>query len=189
MKWDSSAKQTESGVIPFHYTQLSNLKTGIIPEPFPQLDLSKKVKMISVSKEFDTDIITLFHATGDFNYRSKWQEGVKEVEEINHFLPRVGMRCRCLMENGKVSIYASSYHYSPEKIEFSETEENKKNTSYFLLEKISTGKTRLTLDFYIERDLAMQSIFKLIKKRKTEDTFQRSFLNLEVFVKELELQN
>jgi hypothetical protein len=35
--------------------------------------------MLSVSKEYDTDIITLFHASGDFNYRSRWQEGVKAV--------------------------------------------------------------------------------------------------------------
>ncbi|MGI8584738.1 MAG: hypothetical protein ACR2KX_21320 [Chitinophagaceae bacterium] len=85
MKWNSSAKQTENGEIPFHYTQLSQLKSEIQPEPFPVLDFSKKVKMISLSKDYETDIITLFHATGDFNYRSRWQYGVKAVEEVNHF--------------------------------------------------------------------------------------------------------
>jgi len=76
--------------------------------------------MLSFSKEYDTDIITLFHLTGDFNYRSRWQEGVKSIEEVNHMLPRVGMRCRCIMENGEEYIYASSYSYHPDKIEFSE---------------------------------------------------------------------
>ena len=147
MKWNSSAKQTGSGEISFHYTQLSQLKNEISPEPLPQLELSKKVKMISVSKEYETDIITLFHATGDFNYRSRWQEGVKTVEEVNHFLPRVGMRCRCVMENGQVIIYASSYSYNPERIEFSETDEQKKSSTYYLLEKPVIIKRSLHLIF------------------------------------------
>lgn len=129
MKWDSSAKQTESGEISFHYTQLSELKNEIVPEPLPPLELLQKVKMLSVSKEYETDIITLFHATGDFTYRSRWQEGVKKVEEVNHFLPRVGMRCRCIMENGQVVIYTTNYSYHPERIEFSETDEMKKTST------------------------------------------------------------
>ena len=120
IKWDSSSKQTEGGEISFLYTPLTDLKIGIAPEPFPPLDLSRKVKMISVSEEYNTDIITLFHATGDFNYRSRWQEGVRSVEEIGHFLPRVGMRCRSIMEDGVVITYSTSYLYQSNKIEFSD---------------------------------------------------------------------
>lgn len=145
MKWNISTKQTENGEISFHYTQLSELKNEIPPEPLPQLEMSEKVKMISVTKEYETDIITLFHATGDFNFRSRWQDGVKMVEEVSHFLPRIGMRCRCVLENGQEIIYASSYSYNPDKIEFSETDEKKKNSTYFSLEKTSTNKTKLHL--------------------------------------------
>src|SRR6188472_4384358 len=52
MKWDSSAKHTEQGEIPFHYTQLGRLKEDILPESLPQLELAEKVKMISASKEY-----------------------------------------------------------------------------------------------------------------------------------------
>jgi len=187
MKWNSSAKQTEIGEVPFHYTQLSQLKNELSPEPFPQLDLSNKVKMISQTKEYDTDIITLFHATGDFNYRSRWKDGVKKVEEVNHFLPRVGMRCRCVLENGEVITYASSYFYQPDKIEFSETDEKKKNLTYYKLEKTSSNKTRLTLDFYIKKNIASQVLFKLIEKRKIEDTFRKSLQNLVSLVKEIRI--
>src|SRR5688572_24638088 len=62
MQWNSSAKETESGEISFHYTPLTPLKKEIEPVPYPQLGLSKKTKMISITKEFNTDIITLFHA-------------------------------------------------------------------------------------------------------------------------------
>src|SRR5450432_3169534 len=52
MNWNSSSQQTGSGEIPFQFTQLSQLKNEISPEPFTQLGLAKKVKMISLSKEY-----------------------------------------------------------------------------------------------------------------------------------------
>jgi Protein of unknown function (DUF2652) len=186
MKWNSSTKQTESGEIPFHYTQLSQLKNEIPPESMPQPELSKKIKMMSVSKEYETDIITLFHAAGDFNFRSRWQEGVKAIEEVTHLLPRVGMRCRRIMENGESILYASSYSYHPERIEFSETDE-KENATYYTLEKISDNKTKLTIDFYVKKNLPARIIFKLGKKKKMEDDFHKSLLNLNELVKEIKL--
>jgi hypothetical protein len=185
MKWNNSAKQTEGGEVSFLYTQLGELKNKILSEPLPQLELSKKEKMISVSKEYEANIIALFHAAGDYHNRARWKEGVKKVEEVNHFLPRVGMRCRCVMDNGEVVIYASSYSYNPDRIEFSETDEKKKNSTYYLLEKTGDNKTKLTIDYYISKDVAGKIIFNLLKKKKMEDTFHRSLLNLEEYVKEI----
>ncbi len=187
MKWNSSAKQTETGEVPFHYTQLSQLKNELSPEPPPTLELSKKVKMISLSQEYETDIIKLFHATGDFHYRSRWKDGVKKVEEINHFLPRVGMRCRCIMDSGETITYSSSYFYKPDRIEFSETDEKKKNSTYYTLEKTGRNKTRLTLDFYIKKNMGSQFLFKLMKQRKMEASFRKSLQNLVSLVKEIRL--
>jgi Protein of unknown function (DUF2652) len=187
MNWNSSSQHTGSGEISFHYTQLSQLKNEILPDPLPQLELSKKVKMISVSREYETDIITLFHATGDFNYRSQWQDGVKTVEEVDHFLPRVGMRCRCVMEDGQVIIYASSYSYTPERIEFSETDEQKKSSSYYLLEKTGNNTSRLTLGFYVQKNIVNEILFKQVRKRKMESSLQKSLLHLDKVVKEIKL--
>jgi hypothetical protein len=80
MQWNSSAKQTDNGEIAFRYTQLSPLKDCVQPDPVPKLELNKKTKMISVSREYDAAIIPLFHASGDFTYRSRWQQGVKAGE-------------------------------------------------------------------------------------------------------------
>lgn len=187
LKWDMSAKQTENGEIYFQYAQLSGLKNEIKPAPFPHLDLSGKTKIISLTREYETDIITLFHATGDFNYRHRWQEGVKAVAEVGHFLPRIGMRCRCIMENGQSIIYASSYSFSAERIEFSDTEEQQKITAYYTLEKDGTNKTRLTLDFYVPKKNLVPVIFRLTKKKTLEEKFRRSLLNLEELVKEIKL--
>ncbi len=88
------------------------------------------------------------------------------MEEVNHFLPRVGMRCRCIMDNGQPMIYASSYTYHPDRIEFSETEEKEKSTVNYTIKKITDNKTRLTIDFYLQKNIAQQILFNLSQKRK-----------------------
>jgi hypothetical protein len=187
MKWDSSVKQTESGEIPFHYTPLSNLKETIVPEESIHFDLKDKVKVISAEQEYATDIITLFHASGDFNYRSRWQEGVKKMEVVSHFLPRVGMKCRCVSEEGESIIYASSYQYGSDRIEFSETDEKNNNSTCFTLQRTGPKKTKLTIDFYMKKGFPDQIMFRLIKKAKTEDMFRKSLQNLAGLVKELKI--
>jgi hypothetical protein len=187
MKWNKSAKHTETGDIPFEFTQLTPLKKTIEPEPYIRLQLTNKVKMLSSTKEYDTDIITLFHATGDFRYRSQWHQGVKVVEELNHYLPRVGMRCRCILDNGEVVIYASSYIYRADKIEFSETDENKKTATYYTLEKLAEKKTRLTIDYYLRKNAARQLIFALTKKKKQQQILQQSMTNLVEVVRGIHL--
>ena len=187
MQWNTSAKQTESGEVPFQYTQLSRLKKEIAPDTLPQLQLSQKTKMVSFSKEYEAGIILLFHATGDFNYRSRWRAGVKAIEEVMHFLPRIGMQCRCIMENGQVNIYSSSYSFHPERIEFSETDVKDNSTVYYTLEKIAENKTKLTLDFYLEKNAIRQALFNLFKKKKTEENFRQSLENLTSLAKEIKL--
>lgn len=188
MVWNSSTKSTEGGAIPFHYVQLSDLKKEITPQSFPQIDLSGKKKILSTSREYKTDIISLFHATGDFNYRCRWMDGVKRVEEVNHFLPRVGMRCRAILENGETVFFSSSYYYSPDKIEFSETDDNKSST-YYILEKKEARKTKLTLEYYVEMNALQAFIFGLTKKKKLEDRLRKSMLNLDKVAQEIKLSS
>jgi hypothetical protein len=187
MQWNSSVKQTEHGEINFQYTQLSPLKNDVHPEPITQLQLVKKTKMVSVSREYEATIIPLFHATGDFSYRSRWMVGVKAIEEESHFLPRVGMRCRCLMENGEAFIYASSYSFSPEKIEFSETEEKNNSTTYYTLEKLNEHKTNLTVDYYLPKNPVKEFLFRINQKKQMENLLKQSLLRLDPVVKEIHL--
>jgi len=155
--------------------------------PLPLPILTDKIKVISFSKEYETDIITLFHACGDFNYRHRWLEGVKKVEEVNHYLPRVGMKCRCVLENGEAIIYSSSYSYSSEKIEFSETDEQKKSSTYYTLEKKGDKKTKLTLDIYQQKKPADQIPGNIEEKKKIQEIYNKSLINLTELVKEIKL--
>jgi hypothetical protein len=178
MEWNASAKQTENGNIPFHFTFLSPLRGEIEVEPRQQLDVSNKIKMFSVSREYATDFITLFHAAGDFAYRNQWQEGVKKVEMIDHYLPRVGMRCKAELENGEALIYSSSYFYSDEKLEFSETNETDKTITVYTIDIFEGKKSRLTIDYYVNGGFINSTLFSLFRKSKLKDSFVRSLENL-----------
>ena len=187
MKWDKSIKQTETGDVPFHYTQLRELKRTIVPEQPAQLELSKKTKVLSMTRTYDADIITLFHASGDFNYRSQWQAGVKSIEEVSHLLHRVGMKHRLVKENGESLIFASSYSFSDDRIEFSETDEKKMRSTYYTLEKIEEKKTKLTIDYYLKKSFAGAALFNLFRKKEAAALLQQSLQNLDGVVKEIRL--
>lgn len=186
MKWESSTKQTEGGNVPFHYTQIGELKKELTGEALPLFNRTGKRKVISLSKEYDANIITTFHATGDFRHRSRWWDGVKKVEEVNHFLPRIGMQCRVVLENGEITTYASSYHYQDDRIEFSETD-NRNRSTYYTLEEINKKRTKLTLDYYIPENLLQGWWFELTQKQKLERTIRKSMENLTSLVAEIKL--
>lgn len=185
MKWDHSIKQTENGEIPFHYTQLSQLKNEISAEPLPQLELKEKEKIVSVSKEYDTNIKALFYTAGHFEFRNRWQEGVKQVDEVDHTLPGIGTRHRHVMNDGQTIMYTSSFSYDPEnKIIFSETDEKKKTATYFILEKTGDNRSRLTLEYYLGKNILTKLLFKPGLKKKMQTIFEKSLLRLDKLLKE-----
>lgn len=186
MNWSTSVRQTENGDIPFKYTLLSQLRNELTPDPLPDVDLSARQKVITVSKEYDASILAVFHGAGDFHYRSRWFNGIKSIEGLNDFLPRLGMKCRFITDDGVEILYASSYRYTPDKIEFSETDEIKETTTSYTLEKINAGKTKLTLDYYIP-GTDSRIFFNWIRKSKKEKALLKSLDNLDQVVKEIRI--
>jgi hypothetical protein len=188
MIWNSGAKQTENGDVSYQYTQLSQLRNQLAHAQSLPFDLSKKIKMISVTQDYPIDIITLFHASGDSRYRGRWQEGVKHVQELHHYLPRLGMRCRCILHTGEEFTYASSYYqYQDNRIEFAESNEKDQSILYFTLEVIETKKTRLTFDYYLAKNILSEISFRLTRKKKMLSAFKKSLENLTDVVKELKI--
>ncbi len=187
LKWTSSVKKTESGIIPFHYAELGQLKNDIQQDVTTQPQFDKMSKMFSVRREFDTDIITLFHATGDFQYRSRWVEGVQGVEELTHYLPRVGMKCKVISENESLVIYSNDFSYSDKKIEFSERDEKKSMCLRYTLERVRAKRTSLTLDYYVQDDFLKKLSFKIAKAVKLKGLYDRSLKNLDSLVAQLRI--
>lgn len=187
MKWKRSAKQTEQGEIPFHYTELSHLRDEIKPEPPTLHELPDKAKVVSVSREYDVDIKLLFYTVVHFEFRHQWQAGVKGIDEVEHFLPGVGTRHRRVMDNGETMIYTSSFSYGEEKIVFSETEDARKRAMYYVIEKTGDNKSKLTLEYYVKRNFINQLVFRVKEKKQVEADFEKSLDNLTALVKDIEL--
>jgi len=187
MTWDSSAKKTETGEIPFQYTQLTPLKSQIPQTPPLQLELKEKRKMISVSKEYEADINKLFYTAGHFEFRHRWQEGVKGIDQVSHYLPRIGTKHRCILENGQVMMFTTNFSFGPERIEYVETDEKKRGATYFIFEKVTDSRARFTYEFYLKKNPFLQVMFNLTMKKKLQYIFAKSLSNLEGLLKEVEV--
>ena len=188
MEWMNSTRQTESGQIPFHFTQLSELRNNLQPEPLPPLGIDDKVKMISVTKEYNTDIKHLFYTAIHFEFRHLWLYQVKGIEEVSHALPGIGTRHRCILEKGQEIVYSSSFSYQPDqKIEYSETNDKKEYSIFYIFEKTGEHKSRLTLDFYIKKNWLSQTLFAVTSKKKMEVGLNQSLLKLDTLLKEIQV--
>ena len=187
MHWSAGVKETENGKIPFHYAQLGELKNKIEPEHTSSYELEKKIKVLTLSKEFDTDVKKLFFTSVHFELRNQWLEGVKTIDEVEHFLPGIGTKHRCILEKGQRISYTSSFSYDPEsKIVFSETDDKKESAMYFILEPLGEKKSKLTLELYVSSKI-MKVVFDLFIKNKIHGQLQRSLQRLETLVKGIEL--
>jgi hypothetical protein len=194
LDWNKSNKQTETGTIPFEYTQLTHLKNELPPDPPLDLEIENKTKVLSFNKEYDTDILTLLHGVVDFHTRKFWNLYIKDIDYVSdNELPRLGTNHRCILEKGNAIMYSSSYSYTPantytpEKIEYSETDDKKTNAVYFTFNKISEDKTSLQADFYLRNNPVKVLLFNLFAKKKMETTIRQSMDKLAEFVKEIHL--
>jgi hypothetical protein len=185
MKWQTDAKETEQGPIPFHYTQLDVLKTAVPPEDPPMLELADKKLMYSVTRECDAHIFTAFHAAGDFHHRHLWREGIRLIEELNHFLPRVGMRFRCELNNKETIIFASSYTFHPDRITFSETDSTMRDAYYYTIEQIEPHRVRIRIEYYIRAGLIKELQFKLFNMPAHRASMERSMDKLVLLAESL----
>jgi hypothetical protein len=186
MHWSKSSKTTETGEIDFFYTPLTSLKSDI-QKPSLQSELVNQVKVLSVAREYNVDIKTLVYTVVHFEFRHQWQQGVKAIDEVEHFLPGVGSRHRHVLGNGETALmYISSFNYNPEgKTIFSETNEKDKTSLCFVAEKISESRSRLTLELYLQPNFVKQFLFNMLEKKKKEQEFQLSLERLAKLVKEI----
>jgi hypothetical protein len=188
MKWNPGSKMTENEQIPFQYTQIGYLKDGIPPYKPPLLEPKEKIKMLSVSREYDANIKKVFFTSGHLELRPHWEYGVKSIEELDHFLPGIGSRHRCIREDSETIMYASGFSYDPESVViFSESDEKFSSARYFVLEKLAENRTRLSLEYYLKKDPIRQLAFRLFKKDKMEAEFRKSLANLEKLLPEITL--
>jgi len=57
----------------------------------------------------------------------------------------------------------------------------------FTLEKIADKKTKLTVDYFLEKNFFNVALFNIAKKKKMKAALERSLVNLEELAKEIKL--
>ena len=186
MQWNSSAQKTGSGEVGYLYTQLSPLKNNI-SKPSTDSETGKKIKILSVSRDYEINIKTLCYTVVHFEFRHMWYEGIKAIDEVEHFLPGVGSSHRRVLENGKTEImYISSFLYDPEgKTIFSETNQKDKSSIYYIAEKTGEHSSRLTLELYFEPNIMKQGLFNMFEKKKKKEELRLSLQRLDKVLKEM----
>ena len=66
---------------------------------------------------------------------------------------------------GQSIFYSSSYSFTPEKIEYSETDDKKSIAAYYTFEKVTDKRTGLTIDLYIKKNPLLLAVFNLLEKK------------------------
>lgn len=187
MTWFDGHHPTESGAIRYHYAPLTPLREAIQPETVERPDTSNHYKVASATHVYDAWIVRTFHATGDFEYRPRWMDGVQAVVHTEHLLPRIGMRCVCKMQNGDSVTLTSRYlQCLPDCVEFSETDSNG-NMTWYTLRELNETRTEVTLDYYIPKRFPSTLWYRLARKRAVERSLNKSMKNLATVIREVRL--
>jgi hypothetical protein len=182
VRWNAGKKITESGEVPYSYSLLTPLKDTVIPDPAPVPGEGNVVKLVSVSREFDFDIVDLLSVVGNFSLRSQWEDGICRVDQVSDKIARVGTTHRCVFDNNSITVRYSFFSYHPEKIIFCESANAVKGDRYYIFEKTGDGKTRLALELYMEKSPFRNLMFNFFQKEKTAGSFERSLANLQNFI-------
>jgi hypothetical protein len=185
IRWSAGVHRAEGGEVNYRYAPLSELRSKVAKGSLPDLEPKRKTKVLSASREYPTHMIAMAHAVGDFNYRSRWQEDVRRVEDVSAALPRVGMRCRHVMDDGAVTVFASGYSFDPERIVVSETDEAKVTTTTYTLERLEADRTRLTVDVYVKAGVFRELTYRWLRRKKQRASLLQSLVNLDELVKDL----
>jgi len=180
--WNLSSIDTENGKIPFGFIHLSPLRKKMPPVNKPQYDIGEKVQVLSLSKEINAGINTVFYTAINFSSRHQWFTRVKEINDLSHTLPRVGTSHCCVLEKGKEIMFTSDFSYSPEKIIYCETDNNETSICQFTSEKMNDRLTRFTIDLFLKKNFIMLNIFRLLMKKKIQKSFLKSIDNLALLV-------
>ena len=183
LQWERGIKTTDSGAINFHYSLLSPLKDQVLPaeEVSPGIK-GKRVKMITLEKEIDTDLQRLFAVIGDLSHRPEWMN-VKGVDKISTPINQVGTTHHCILDKEIEIMTTSDFQGNENEIIMEETDAKKMITLQFHLTKLAESKTKLSVNLFMKKNYLMIAAFHLLMKKKFRNSMQSSIDKLSEFAK------
>ncbi len=180
LEWKEGKKQDDANEIDFHYSMLSPLRDKLPVESEDQFSIKGDIKlMMSVQKEFNEDIDTMFRTVADFSLRPKWMDGVNAIDNVTTKIPQVGTGHNCIVGKNARALVTSGFKKDDKSITIEETDKKRTLTGQFILEKKGENKTLMTFNCLLIKNPLMLTVFNLVMKKKMEKTFQKSLDNLE----------
>src|SRR5207302_5729630 len=159
LEWKEGKKFTDEDEIPFNYSLLTPLKENL---PVDKSEFGIKgpaVKVISVQKEFNENIDTMFMAVGDLSLRPKWLEGVNEVSNITKPIHQIGTAHNCVAGKNVNVFITSGFKKDEKSIIMEETDEKRTATTQVILEKAGDNKTMMTFNLFLKKNPVMHAMF------------------------------
>jgi hypothetical protein len=187
LEWKKGQRLTEAGKVTFRYAPLSPLKAKVHARSQPPVDLRHYGPVLTITRTIPVDIVTMLHATGDYQYRHHWEPGLISVSKESHFLPRVGIKCRVTTASGEYIIYATGYSFSDNFVTFSEINETESTLTRYSLTKINETNTSLTVELY-KKGRARAFWSRITATHSLERKFDNSLKALAAFAHTLNLR-
>ncbi len=188
LEWMTGKKHDEADEIGFSYSMLTPLKENLPPAENEFGIKGPRVPVITVQKEFNESIDTMFKVAGDISTRPKWADGVQAVENITKPIQQIGTAHNCVAGKNVSVLITSGFKKDDKSITIEETDNKRSATSQVMLEKKGENKTLMTFTLFLKKNPIMLTVFNLFMKKKYIYSFKKSMENLEVYLNAQKVQ-
>ncbi|OEK06072.1 hypothetical protein A8C32_18750 [Flavivirga aquatica] len=142
------------GDISFTYNALDHLKNNLpeinpIPDDIPKHKLFDETEIVKISA------LDLYEVISNFDYRLLWVKGVEKIEYEKNKVNRASIKHKCLInKNQEVEQTTVSKAVNKSQLVYGESTSNvpftKRMNSYFVLEEIKEGYTKLNIEVFAD---------------------------------------
>ncbi|MBC3759885.1 DUF2652 domain-containing protein [Hyunsoonleella sp. SJ7] len=142
------------GDISFSYNPLKPLRAKL-PEVHPIPDDVPKHKLFDETEIINLPINDLYEVISNFDYRLLWNKGIDKLEYEKNKVNRVSEKHKCLFnKNDDVEVTTISKKVEQNQLVYGETTSDvpftKRFNSYFVLEEMEDGKTKLNIEAFVD---------------------------------------
>jgi hypothetical protein len=159
------------GEVNYCFIELGNLMQDV-PEP-ETVDYSlpgANHLQYEFSKVIEAPLDLVFNVISDYNIRSKFNPAQSGTDQINHEVFQNGSSHRCLISNDANDPFfiAHDFKLEQDRVNFVETDHNKKVSVVWTLKRISENTTEMKISNFTPPNLIRQWLFKLFVRRKLD---------------------
>ena len=169
--------------VKFHYTPLTGLRKWIGEPNYNHL-FKKSPYLVKLESEIDIDQESLYELITNFKYRELWNKSVDKIEYDEHKLNQLGEKHVCVINGKRINFETTSGDFGSNKLVYGEKTEDvpfgKDITLYFIMEKLSKNKSKLTLESHYSADSLAAKLLKPLIRVKFKKNMEATMQNIKL---------